>query len=146
MPMQLNLFPDDNRLPLMVAGLVAATKTALNRAAAASQLSRAQITDRANAIAQAAGVRLTQGNAKSVGADLVDKWLNPSEREHVPSLLAVNVLCLALGDPAPLAAMLQAHGCELMTAEDRQMRDYGRACAKARQVAKLKRKFEEELS
>lgn len=143
---QLGLFEENGRLPLVVAGLVASIKAAMNKAAANSPLSRAQIVDRMNTLAQDAGVRLTKGNAKSISEDTLAQWLNPLEHGHTPSLLAVNVFCLALGNVSPLAAQLEAQGCSVMDAEDRRYRDYGRACVKARAAAKQKRKFEEEIS
>lgn len=145
-PMQLGLFEDDNRLCLAVAGLCASVKAAMNRAAAASSLSRAQITDRMNSLAQAAGVRLTKGNAKTISEDTLDQWLNPAERDHTPSLLAVNVFCLAVGDAGPLAAQLAIHGCAVMDAEARRYRDYGKACATVREAARRKKKIEEEIA
>lgn len=144
--MQLKLFDSDNRLPLVVAGLVASIKAAMNRDAAACGMSREQIADRMNEISQAAGVRLTQGNSRSISPALLEKWLSPAEREHVPSLIAVNVFCLAVGRTEALAAQLAAHGCAVMTDEDRSLRDYGRACDEARKAAKTKRKMEENLS
>ncbi len=142
---QLILMEEDNRTPLVVAGLGAAVKAAMNRAAARSRLSREQIVDRMNRAAQAAGVRMTKGNAKTISPATLEKWLNPAERGHIPSLIAVNVFCLALSDVEPLAVQLQAHGLETMTEEDRKLRDYGRVCAQARLAGKAKRKIEEEL-
>lgn len=143
---QLGLFEENGRLPLVVAGLIASIKAAMNKAAANSSLSRAQIVDRMNVLAQDAGVRLTKGNAKSISEDTLAQWLNPSERSHTPSLLAVNVFCLAVGNVAPLSAQLAVHGCSVMGDEDRRYRDYGKACVNARAAAKQKRKIEEEIS
>lgn len=145
-PRQIGLFEQDGgRMASHVAGLMTAVRACMAQAAARSQLSRAQILDRINAIILAAGVRLTKGNAKAISGDTLDKWLNPGEREHAPSLLAVNVFCLAVGDASAVAAMLHLHGMEPMTTEDRKFRDYGRAMAHQRKVRKALRKIEEDL-
>jgi hypothetical protein len=142
---QLSLLEEDNQAPLVMAGLVVAVKAAMNRAAERCTLSREQIADRMNHIALIAGVRMTKGNARKISAATLEKWLNPVERGHVPSLLAVNIFCRALGDAGPLAVQLQAHGLEIMTEEDRKLLDYGKACAQAKKAGKAKRKLEEEL-
>ncbi|WP_235956937.1 hypothetical protein [Fundidesulfovibrio magnetotacticus] len=96
-----------------------------------------------NALAVSAGVRMTKGRSKVISLDTLDKWLSSEEREHVPSLLALHIFCLALEDTAPLRAWLAAFGCDVMTAEDRKLRDYGRACIEDKARAKAKRKLED---
>lgn len=136
----------DARTASMVAGLIAAVRAGMAQAATRSHLSRPQLVDRINAIAGAAGVRLTKGNGgKAISGDTLDKWLNPGALEHAPGLLAINVICLALGDPGPILTMLALHGLEAMTPEDRKLLDYGRAMAQQRKARKTLRKIEEDL-
>jgi hypothetical protein len=74
-PLQLSLFEEANSRTMQVAGLVSAIKGAMFRAARDSAMSREQITARMNDIALAAGVRMTQGRARIISQDTVDKWL-----------------------------------------------------------------------
>lgn len=93
-------------------------------------------------ISRFAGVRLSAGNAKGVTAAMLEKWLNPVEREHPPTLLAVLTFCMVTNNAAPLRPLLAAMGLELMTPEDRAMRDYGKACVEERKARKRKKQLE----
>ncbi|PKN07595.1 MAG: hypothetical protein CVU73_12685 [Deltaproteobacteria bacterium HGW-Deltaproteobacteria-8] len=136
---QHSLFKDDHGA---LAGLVPAMRAAMNRAAGADTAGRALLVDRINDIARQAGLRLTTGNAQSISKDTLDKWLAPSDRDHTPSLLAVVVFCAATGDSAPLQMMLRALGLDVMTAEDRMLRDYGKACKTVREASRRKKMLE----
>lgn len=139
---QLSLF-DDKAAKL--AGLNATLKASMQRALSASALSREQLLDRMNGLARDAGVKLTTGNAHQLSLATLDKWLNPSDREHLPSVLALHVFCLALNNVQPLAHLLGLHGCGVMTAEDKRLRDYGHVCWEAKRRRKTARQLELEL-
>lgn len=126
-----------------VSGLLASLKAAMNRAASGHRLSRDQMVDAMNRIADSSGVRLG-GNAKLTAATL-EKWLNPADREHIPSLFGLSAFCLALEDSTPMAALAGVLGCGLMSAEDLRDRDYGRACRLEREARRRKRRLEDEL-
>lgn len=144
-PLQLSLFEEANSRTMQVAGFVSAIKAAMFRAARDSAMSREQITDRMNDVALAAGVRMTQGRARIISQDTLDKWLSADDREHVPSMLAVHVFCAALGTIAPLRVWLSSFGCDVMTPADRKLRNYGQACIEGKVRAKSKRRLEDEL-
>lgn len=136
------LFDDDfGRL----SGLLPAMRAAMNRAVGEDEAGRKLLVDRLNAVAQAAGVRLTSGNAKVISKDTLDKWLNPNDRDHTPGILAVAALCVATRDTGPLRVLLKAVGLDVMTEEDRRLRDYGRACLAEREARKQKRKLEDAI-
>lgn len=139
MQKQLSLFHNDHGA---LAGLIPSLRAAMNRAAGADAAGRKLLVDRINDIARQAGLRLTTGNALSISKDTLDKWLAPSDRDHTPSLLAVVVFCAATGDSAPLQMMLRALGLDVMTAEDRIHRDYGRACLAEREARRRKKILE----
>ena len=144
---QLSLFEAENMAIAGIAGFTSYIRSAMNRAAAASPYSRQQIVDRMNALALAAGVRLTQGKAKTITLDTLEKWLNPAS-DHVPGLLAVEVFMRALGAVEPLAAWLALHGAEVMTGKDKMLRDLGEAKLRqkhtARKAARIEQQLEEE--
>lgn len=141
---QLTLPFDDHAMAL--AGFTASLKAAMNRAADEHpQLSRAEILDRMNLLAEEAGIRITGGNARAVGMATFEKWLNPRETEHVPGVLAVNVFCLATRDARPLQVQLGLHGYGVLTDEDRRLRDYGRAILEEKNARKRKKALEAKL-
>jgi hypothetical protein len=139
---QLSLF-DDHSADLAM--LMARVKSAMNQSAMRCGASRDEIADRMNEIAKSAGVSLSRGNAKSVTLATLEKWLNPANAEHVPSILAVNVFCLATKSTAPLMVMLGLHGCGVMTPEDKKLRDYAKAILAEREARKRKKMMEMEL-
>ncbi|OIO05277.1 MAG: hypothetical protein AUJ49_01550 [Desulfovibrionaceae bacterium CG1_02_65_16] len=140
---QASLFDDDDHGRL--SGLLPATRAAMNRAAGADETGRKLLVDRINAVAQAAGVRLTAGNAKAISKDTLDKWLNPNDRDHTPGILALAAFCVATREVSPLRELLHALGLDVMTDEDRRLRDYGRACLNEREARKRKKMLEDSI-
>ena len=77
--------------------------------------------------------------------DTLEKWLATEEREHIPSLMALHIFCLALGSASPLGAWLSIYGCDVMTPTDRRLRDYGRICIEDKKRAGGKRSLEKRI-
>jgi hypothetical protein len=148
MSRQLSLFESDNVVTASIAGFDALLKASMNRAAAASPYSRPQIVERMNALSQAAGRRLTGGNAKIISLDTLDKWLNP-ESDQQPTTRAINVFMHACATTAPLEAWAGLHGCSIMTPRDKRFRDLGekklRMQREAREVRRLEETLKEEM-
>jgi hypothetical protein len=145
---QLSLFheSEDDAATAALAGLVPLIRATMARVAEEHPtLSRDLIADRMTEISRSAGVKLSRGNATSVKTTTLDKWLAPAERDHPPSLPALMAFCMATRDVRPLLPLLKAMGCEVMTPEDRKMRDYGKAILAEREAKKLKRKLEADL-
>jgi hypothetical protein len=134
-----------DNLSTQMAGLVKRVKAEMQESVRRSGLSRHQVLDRMNAVAQTAGIRLTTGNSKSLGLATLEKWLNPSNTDQIPGILAINVLCAVLHDIASIEVQLAIHGCEAMTEQDRLERDYGRACLAMREARRRKRDLEANL-
>jgi hypothetical protein len=128
-----------------LAGLMPALRAAMNAAAGSDEAGRKLLVDKINALASQAGIRLTSGNAKRISKDTLDKWLSPSDRSHTPGLLAVAVFCRATDNTEPLRVLLQGLGLDVMTPEDRQLRDYARACLTEREARKRKKQLEERI-
>jgi len=139
---QASLLDDDHG---KLAGLVPAMRAALNRAAGEDEAGRKLLVDRINAVAREAGIRLTAGNAKVISKDTLDKWLNPNDRDHTPGVLAVAAICAATRDVGALRVLLQALGLDVMTADDRKHRDYGKACLAEREARKRKKMLEDAI-
>ena len=145
MQKQLSLFQGDSQDFNQLAGLIPTIRSAMNRAAGEDEAGRKLLVDKINFIATSAGVRLTSGNVKAISKDTLDKWLAPGDRDHTPSILAVAVFCAATGSPDPLRILLKGLGLDVMTHEDRRLRDYGRACRMEREARKHKKMLEGEI-
>lgn len=108
---QLSLF---NSTSSRIAGLDRGIKVAMNEAcrnACIQQgLSRDNILDKMNEIALKAGVRLTGGNAHALSLAMFEKWLNPADKGHMPSLRALAVFCAAVESVTPFAVLVASVG------------------------------------
>lgn len=109
-----------------LAGLDSAVKAAMAEVADESKMSRAQGCDSMNKLAAAAGIRLC-ANAKSLSLPLYEKWLNPADREHVPSFKAVQVFCCVYHTFKPWEASLQAFGIHVLEPEEMRFYHIGKA-------------------
>ncbi len=139
---QLFLLDDAVRL----SGVMAAIKTAMRDVAGAPESEgRKMLADRLNEIAQRAGIKLTGGNTLSISKATLDKRLAPSDTSHTPSILALLTFCRATGNMEPFRIAAQALGLDLMTEEDRELRDYGAAVLEMKAARQRKRKLEEDL-
>lgn len=119
---QLSLFSPIAQL----AGLDAAIKGAMAAAADESKMSRAQGCDKMNELAAAAGIRLC-ANAKALSLPLFEKWLNPADREHIPSVKAVQVFCCVYQTATPWEGILQAFGMHALGPEEMRFYYIGKA-------------------
>ncbi len=144
MSRQLSLFEAENAITASIAGFDAVLKAALNRAVAASPYKRAHLVDRINALIRPAGVRLTQGNAKTISLDTLEKWLNP-ESDQVPTTRAVHVIMIACGSVEPLAAWAGLLGGGIMTAKDKRLRDLAEKNLTIKRAAKEAKRLEQQI-
>ncbi len=135
---QLTLF--DNQ----VLDLEPLIKSALHNAARESRLSREQLVDRANAIAARSGVRLNK-NAKKLSLEVLEKWLNPADRDHMPSLNALQVLMLALENQDPLRVLARAMGAELLSAQEAKLLQAAKLEREIKQLQQQKKRLEAQL-
>lgn len=125
---------------------MAAIRTAMRDAAGAPESEgRKMLADRLNEISQRAGIKLTGGNSLSISKATLDKWLAPSDMSHPPSILALLAFCRATGNVEPFRVAARALGLDLMTEEDRKLRDYGAAVLEMKAARKRKRRLEEDL-
>lgn len=140
---QLSLFSDD-KAAASLASVLQLVRASMNRVSREQEgaISRDHIADRMTQLAETAGVSLVKGRAKRVSKEVLDKWLTPSDRDHVPSLLAVLAFCQVTHDFSPLKPLLDAMGCEVMTPEDKQLRNYARAILAEKDARKRKKQLE----
>lgn len=123
----------------------AAVKAAMRQAAKESTYSREIICDRMNEIAEAAGFRLGGGNSKALSLALLEKWLNPLEREHTPPLRALAVFCRALGTVEPLRAMANPLGAHVIDKRQALLLKRAEVDEEIRTLQRLKKKIEGDL-
>lgn len=99
MARQLGLF---NQLTLNV---LRDLKTAMARDAEASGLSREELCEQMNQLAERHGVRLVKGTGQNITMATLEKWLNPEDKERVIPAKALTVFCAATGSPEPMQVL-----------------------------------------
>jgi hypothetical protein len=139
---QLSLIEDIAQL----AGALPAIKAAMRGIAGAPEgEGRKALPDKLNAIARASGIKLTGGNAHGISEEMLHKILSPSDDSRPPSVLMLLAFYKATSNPAHIRAMLRAVNLDIMTEDDRKLRDYARAILDQKKARKQARKLEEEL-
>lgn len=108
----------------------------------ASGLSRDQVCDRMEAVASKHGVRIC-ANAKRLSVALLEKWLNPAEREHMPGIRAVQVFCIALDTFAPWQVLLEGMGLSVLTPKIHHVYKIGQAQLELEAARKRLRKLKD---
>lgn len=118
-------------------------KTVMNQVAKESQYSRELLLDRMNTLADRHNVKLLKGNNSRLKIDTLEKWLNPNDRHHVPSLVAFLVFCAAAGSTMPLAAMGGVVGAQVIDETDSKMLAWAKEYHLAKGARRRMRKIEE---
>ena len=93
-------------------------KVAMALAAKASGLSRDELCDRINQLADRYGVRLVKGTGQNMTLDTLEKWLNPEDKERVIPVKALSVFCAATGSIEPMQVLVAPLGWRVIN--DRQ--------------------------
>lgn len=131
-----------------MAGLMPSLKSCMQRslAAAVPPLSREQLVDRMNAIARQSGVKITVGRGRVLTLAVLEKWLAPNDTEDMPPMAAFQVFMLALGNFEPLRMLAEFNGCKLITEDEIQYYEYGKAKFEAKERARQLKRLEDSLS
>ncbi len=108
-------------------------KTAMANAAKDTGLSREELCERINHIADRYGVRLVKGTGSGVTLATLEKWLNPEDKEREIPVKAMAVYLAATGDKGPVQEIVAPLGWMVIDEKD----------AKLLQVAKLKQEIEQ---
>lgn len=125
-----------------LAGLMPSIRAAMNRVAGKDEECRKQLVETINAVAKRESVPLTKGGGKAIEKTTLDKWLQPSEQGHAPSLEAIIIFCLATGDASPLKPVLTLLGLEAVARDELRYLAYGKACATMKNARQQLRKAE----
>lgn len=85
-------------------------KTAMAAAAKATGLSREELCDRINQVADRYGVRLVKGSGQHLSLDTLEKWLNHEDMERVIPAKGLPVFCAATGSIEPMQVLVAPLG------------------------------------
>lgn len=136
---QLNLFS----MPTL--NVLRDVKAAMATAYKESGLSRDELCDRMNELADRHGVCLAGGRGQKLALATLEKWLNPEDREHLPSIKALPVFCAATGSIEPARAIFGPLGWQVIGDQDARLLEWARLHHKVKGHREQMRKLEAEL-
>jgi hypothetical protein len=120
-------------------------KAAMATAYKESGMSRDELCDLMNELADRCGVCLAGGRGQRLAVTTLEKWLNPEDKEHLPSIKALPVFCAATGSIEPVRAILGPLGWQIIGDQDARLLTWARHYHRAKSHREQMRKLEAEL-
>jgi hypothetical protein len=120
-------------------------KTACHDDAKACNLSRKQIVDKMNDLAEQYGVRLSHGNSNGLDIGTLEKWLNPADDTHRMPMRALPIFCAVTGRCSCVTVLTQPLGLMVIGPREQKMLAWAEAKMTIKQQNQLLRKLEGEL-
>lgn len=101
-----------------LSGVDPAIKAAMRQVCKEDGRSREELVDALNELADAAGVRITGGNAQHLALPTFEKWLSPAATDQMPSPRALVLFCEVTADVRPLSVMAEPLGARVIDQEE----------------------------
>jgi len=120
-------------------------KEALNDDVRASGLSREQIVDRMNLLAERYGVNLARGNNRRLTIEIFEKWLNPNDLKRQIPLKALPVFCAAVGQCSAMDVLTRPMGLRVIGDRDQKLLAWAKAKMVVKEQGRRIRRIESEL-
>jgi len=105
-------------------------------------LSRDELCDAMNALADRYGVCLAGGRGQQLSLATLEKWLNPEDKDHFPSIKTLPVFCAATNDITPMRAMIEPLGWQIIGDQDARLLAWARHYHGAKNHREQMRKLE----
>ncbi len=121
-------------------------KVAMAQAADATGLSREELCDRINQIADRYGVRLVKGTGPNLTLATLEKWLNPEDKERVIPVKAMSVFCAAVDSLAPLQVMAAPLGGRVIDEKQAKLLRLAELDQEVKQKQAMMKKLKSELA
>lgn len=118
------------------------TKEALAKAAKNSGLSREEIVEQMNRIADMFGIALTRGKDSRLSLDVLDKWLNTSDLTRSMPVRALPIFCKVVNNPEPLQEIVRPLGLQIINDSERRLLEWAKAYKQARRAQKTMKRLE----
>ncbi len=130
---------------ILTFNIVKPLKLAMVSAEKKSGLSREQIVDQMNDLAEQYGLRLTKGNGRNLTIDTLEKWLNSKDRSRVINIKALPVYCRVVGSNEPIAELIKPLGGMLIGQKDAKLLAWAKQYHRAKDARQVMKKIEAEL-
>jgi len=120
-------------------------KTAMAQAANGTGISREELCERINQIADRYGVRLVKGNGPNLTLATLEKWLNPEDKERVIPTKALPVFCAAVDSLEPFQVLLAPLGALVIDEQEAKLLQLARLDQEVKQRQAMMKKLKSEL-
>lgn len=120
-------------------------KHAMHAAVKNSNLSREEVVDKMNALADRYGVRMVSGNSQKLNMSTFEKWLNPDDDSRLMPLRALPVFCAVVECPEIIGLFARPLGYEVIGPEEVSMLKWAKAYFSQRKAAKEMRELEKAI-
>lgn len=138
-----DLLPPENPAEMVgVAGVMAEVCAEMNGVAEAYEPGRKQLAVDVTDIARRERVALTAGGGKELTVDVLNKWVQPSQRAHEPSVEGILCFCLATRSARPIKPMLKRLGLVVIAEADLKDLEYGKICRAEKDIRARKKTLE----
>ncbi|MDR2075609.1 MAG: hypothetical protein LBP61_01555 [Desulfovibrio sp.] len=111
-----------------LAGVMPAVRAIMNRVAGEYEPGRKMLADAISAVARREGISLTPKGGKNLTPDQLDKFLQPGDREHEPTLKFILCFCLATCDYSALEPLWKTFRLVLIPADEVRFLEFGKSC------------------
>jgi len=120
-------------------------KTAMAKAADATGLSREELCDRINQLADRYGVRLVKGTGPNLTLATLEKWLNPEDKERVIPAKGLPVFCAAVDSIEPMQVLAAPLGWRVIDEKQAKLLAWAEHYHRVKDVRAKMKKLEAEL-
>lgn len=117
-------------------------KEALRASIEKSGLSREEVVNRMNRLAQRFGVVLSNGKSNCLTGDAFEKWLSLDDALHNMPVRAIPIFCKAVNDPSVLEEIINPLGYQIIGDDDRKLLAWAKAYQQARRAKQTMKKLE----
>ncbi len=121
-------------------------KEALADVVSASGLSREEFLDGMNQLAERFGVRLVRGNGQGLKMATFEKWLNPNNKDNIPSINALSIFCEVGKSVAPLQVLASPVGALVIDEQDVKLLMWAREYQRVKEAKRKMRKLEADFN
>jgi len=119
-------------------------KIAMKEAVKQSSMSREQIVDEINRLAEYEGLTCS-GRAQRVTYAIFDKWLAPSSKGHIIPLKLLPLFCHAVGSLLPLKALASVLNADVIGAGEKKLLEWAKVEKERRILRKKAKMLEREV-
>lgn len=120
-------------------------KQAMAKAADDSGLSRDELCDRMNELADRYGVRLLKGNGLNLTLATLEKWLNPEDKERVIPAKGLPVFCAATGSIELMQVLIDPLGWRVIDEKQSRLLAWAEHYHNGKRIRAKMKKLEDEL-